>query len=146
MLRWSTGYTIGRMHDAARLVRELPATLNGVEAGRFGYLYATSLVTATKDLDPTVTGKVEAKVLERAPDADGERVPRRGTPCGRHARPARRGGAARRMRSRSGGCVYQPAEHAMAWINTYLPAADAQAVHDRRPGGRGQTQSRRRPG
>ena len=66
LLRWSTGYTIGRMHDAARLVSEFPATLTGVEAGRFGYLFATSLLTATKDLDPHRDGKVEAKVLERA--------------------------------------------------------------------------------
>ncbi len=126
-MRWSTGYTIGRMHDAARLVTELPATLAGVEAGRFGYLHATSLVTATKNLDPTVTGKVEAKVLDRAPQqtvsefrAAVRRWVAKLDPRGEEQQ-HEDAVAERRV-------CHQPDQHAMAWINSYLPAADAQAV------------------
>lgn len=115
------------MGDAARLVRELPDTLNAVEAGKFGYLFATSLLTATKDLDPKITGKVEAKVLERAPQqtvsefrAAVRRAVAKLDPGGEEEQHQDEV-AQRRV-------CYQPAEHAMAWINSYLPAGDAQAV------------------
>ncbi len=127
LLRWSTGYTIGRMGDAARLVSELPATLAGVEQGRFGYLLAASLVTATKNLDPKVTAKVEAKVLDRAGAqtvsefrAAARRWVAKLDPRGQEQQHE---DAVRERR-----VCHQPDAHAMAWINSYLPAADAQAV------------------
>jgi hypothetical protein len=127
LLRWSTGYTIGRMGEAARLVSELPNTLNGVEGGRFGYLHASSLLNVTKDLDATITAKVEAKVLERAPTqtvtefrAAARRAVAKLDPRGEEEQ-HEDAAAERRV-------CHQPAEHAMAWVNTYLSAADAQAV------------------
>jgi hypothetical protein len=127
LLRWSTGYTIDRMGEAARLVTQLPDTLQAVERGKFGYLFATSLLRATKDLDPTVTGKIEARVLERAGDqtvsefrAALRRAVAKLDPRGEQEQHEDEV-AQRRV-------CHQPAEHAMAWVNTYLSAPDAQTV------------------
>jgi hypothetical protein len=127
LLRWSTGYTIDRMGEAARLVTQLPDTLQAVEGGKFGYLFATSLLRATKDLDPAVACKVEAKVLERAPTqtvsefrAAVRRWVAKLDPRGEEEQHQDEV-AQRRV-------CHQPAEHAMAWVNTYLSAPDAQTV------------------
>ena len=126
-LRWATGYTIGRMHEARRLVQEFPATLNAVEQGRFGYLHAVSLVTVTKDLDPTVSGKVEAKALERADTQTVSefRAVLRRTVAKLDPRGAEQQHADAVAERRV--CV-QPDPHAMSWVNSYLSAPDAQTV------------------
>jgi hypothetical protein len=60
-------YTQSRLAQATRLVNLLPATLDLHESGVLAPEHVRALVDATYPLDDTVTAKVEARVLDRAP-------------------------------------------------------------------------------
>ena len=126
-LRWSYGYAAERMYAAHVLVEQLPATLEAVAAGQFSYLHASSLAGAVKDLDPTVIGKVQARVLPRAGQQTVSefRAAIRRAVAALDPRDAEDKHQAAVQERR---VCYQPADDAMAWINSYLAAADAQAV------------------
>ncbi|HZZ96607.1 MAG TPA: DUF222 domain-containing protein [Jatrophihabitantaceae bacterium] len=126
-LRWSYGYAAERMHAASVLVTQLPATLDRVGAGELALVHAESLVRAVKDLDAATTAKVQARVLPRA----GEQTVSEFRAAIRRAvakLDPRDADERHHAAVQDRRVCYQPAEDAMAWINTYLPAADAQAV------------------
>ncbi|HZZ95731.1 MAG TPA: DUF222 domain-containing protein [Jatrophihabitantaceae bacterium] len=67
-MRWSFGYTQSRIVAAHKLVDDLPATLDALGRGRINPEHAQAAAEATYQLDARLTGKVEARVLDRAPD------------------------------------------------------------------------------
>jgi hypothetical protein len=68
LLRWSHPTAGARMAQAQHVAHRLPATLALHEAGKISAQHVRILAEATCLLDPAVIGKVEARVLERAPE------------------------------------------------------------------------------
>src|SRR5947209_5753839 len=66
-LRLAPSVVTSKLHTATQLVDRLPATLTLLECGDITFGHARVLVEAVLDLDDTLAGKVEARVLERAP-------------------------------------------------------------------------------
>jgi hypothetical protein len=126
-LRWSHDYAAARMDEATKLVTQLPATVAALAGGRVSLRHAQALAHATIGLPPTVIGKIEKTVLERAPGQTVAQFRRsvRAAVVAADPRDAEQKHQAERELRR---VCYQPADHAMAWINAYLPAPDAQAV------------------
>jgi hypothetical protein len=129
-LHWSPGYAAERIHVATVLMNQLPATLALMDAGRLSYLHARSLVSAVSRLtDPTpaLIAKLEERVLKRATErtvSEFRADLRRAVAALDPADAAAKHGVAAQERR----VCYEPAEDAMAWLNTYLPAPDAQTV------------------
>jgi hypothetical protein len=66
LMRWSFGYTQSRIMQAHKLVDDLPATLDALCHGRINPEHAQAAAEGTYQLDARLSGKVEARVLERA--------------------------------------------------------------------------------
>jgi hypothetical protein len=126
-LRWSDGQTGERMQTATVLSSRLTATLDMLEDGSISYVHARALAGSVRDLDQSVTAEVEVRVLRRAAQqtpAEFRRAVRRAvaTLDPRGAEERHEAVADERR------VAYEPADDAMAWINAFLPAADAQTV------------------
>ncbi|HZZ97486.1 MAG TPA: DUF222 domain-containing protein [Jatrophihabitantaceae bacterium] len=65
-MRWSFPYTQSRIVAAHKLVDELQATLDALSRGRINPEHAQAAAEGTYQLDARQSGKVEARVLERA--------------------------------------------------------------------------------
>lgn len=126
-LRWSTDTAMSRLAQARGLVGRLDRTLQLFEAGSISAAHVRTLLDGVRDLDDTLAAQVEARVLAKATQqtpAEFRRSVRAAVatvdPVGDQERCA---AAAERRR-----IAHEPAEDGMAWINAYLPAADAQTV------------------
>src|SRR5262249_40824447 len=126
-LHWAQEWAQAQMSQAARLIHTLPATYAMFRDGRLSQSHADRILGAVRDLDPEVTVKVEARVLDRAPRQTASEFARsvRRAVAALDTRDAeQQHEAAAELRR----VCYEPDEHAMAWINTYLSAADARAA------------------
>jgi hypothetical protein len=65
-MRWSFGYTQSRIVAAHKLVDDLPATLDALSRGAINPEHARAAAEGTYQLDAKLSGKVEARVLDRA--------------------------------------------------------------------------------
>lgn len=127
LLRWSPGQAGSRLYDAADLVRRMPATLADLEAGRFSFWHARTLVDATRGLDPVLAGRVERRVLPRAGEqtlANFRRAVHRAV-LRLDPRPAE---TKHRAAVTDRRVVCTPERHGMASLYAYLPAVDAERI------------------
>ena len=118
------------LHIAQRLCTSLPGTLAALSAGQIDIRQATVITERSTDLPDEVLGRYEARVLKVAPrqSIDGTRRTAKQAalsldPAGAKERAARQV-ADRHVTVRAGD------DDDMAWLQAYLPAADAQAMFD----------------
>ncbi|MGH8862900.1 MAG: DUF222 domain-containing protein, partial [Jatrophihabitantaceae bacterium] len=126
-LRWTFAAAAERTDNATELVGRLPATLTLLEDGRIPYVHARTMVRAVRDLDDSAAAQVEQRVLSRAADQTPAEM-RRATARAVAAVDPRGQDDKHEAAAAQRRVAYQPDEDAMAWINAYLPAADAQTV------------------
>lgn len=126
-MRWSTNTAMSRLAQARGLVGRLDRTLTLFEAGYISAAHVRTLLDGVRDLDDTAAAAVEERVLERGTEqtpAEFRRAVRTAVakidPQGDQERCA---AAAEQRR-----VGHEPADDGMAWIDAYLPAADAQTV------------------
>jgi Domain of unknown function (DUF222) len=127
VLRLSTGMAATLMIQADILVQQLPATHALLKTGAISFSHARILIDGVRQLDPTVAAKLEKTVLARAPlqsPAEFRRSVRttRARLDPRTEQEQHRDAAAERR------VCLNPDDAAMAWLNAYLPAADAQTI------------------
>jgi hypothetical protein len=126
-LRWSHEYAADRMESAARLVQDFPDTLEAVTRGEVPFLHATVLVDKTAALDDASARKVEQRVLAKAGSQTISQF-RSALRRAVNAVDTRTQDEQHQADLTDRRVCYQPAEHAMAWLNSFLPAVDAQAA------------------
>ena len=118
------------MHASETLVRQLPATLDALAAGRVSYRHAQAIVDETATLEPDAARAVEDAALPFRRVADGGEV-RPQTADAARAAPSRVDGRAPPGRGgKARGDAHCGAD-GMAWLSAYLPAAEAAGAFTR---------------
>jgi hypothetical protein len=119
-LRWSHEYAADRMESAVRLVQRFPDTLDAVTRGEVPFLHASVLVDKTHGFEPAAAAEVQKRVLSKAGKqsiSQFRSVLRRAVTAV-DTRTAEEQHVADLTDRR---VCFQPAEHAMAWLNSSCP-------------------------
>jgi hypothetical protein len=106
------------------LVHNLPDTLAALTAGEISYRHAQIMVDHTGDLDDAARGQLEAASLPYARNLTAAKFERKIRTLRERANPETI--RERHVRAASDReVVFSPDRDGMAWLNAYLPAADA---------------------
>jgi hypothetical protein len=118
------------IHESQTLLRELPATMKALTDGDISYRHAQVMIDHADSLPESGRRSFEKSALPFAAKLTASRFDRKARVLRERAHPESievRQSACRDRREFS----LQPGRDGMSWLSAYLPAASAQAIHNR---------------